>query len=99
MIAFISIQSVYFEYMALIKPHSEMIHNKLEFVNEGLLIAIQYMMIIILLAKEVGTEYQWATGFTVSGLVALIFLINISVLVYLNIRKIKVFLRLRRLKR
>ena len=85
--------------MALLKPHSEMIHNKLEFVNEGLLITIQYMMIIILLAKEVGTEFQWATGFVVSGLIALIFLINITVLVYLTIHKIKVFLRLRRLKR
>ena len=99
LIAINGLQSVYLEYMAKVRPHEENIHNRLEYINEVLLIAIQYMMLITLLAKEVNPEIRWVTGYVVAGLIALIFLINIAVLVYMNLLKIKAFLRMRRLKK
>ena len=58
------------------------------------------MMLIILLAGEVERpEVAWAAGYAVIGFIALIFLINIAALIYLNFLKIRSFLRVRKAKK
>mmetsp|Transcript_44219 Transcript_44219/g.58692 ORF Transcript_44219/g.58692 Transcript_44219/m.58692 type:complete len:196 (+) Transcript_44219:538-1125(+) len=55
-IAFNGLQSGYFWYMALVRPHTETIHNRLEHFNELCLMTMQYLMFFFIAGGTVEPE-------------------------------------------
>lgn len=95
-VAYHVIQSFYFFYMTLARPHEERIHNYLELVNELCLILIQYMMVFFVTGSDMEPELQWDVGTFIIGIVGTIFLINVLALIYLSIAKIMFCCRVRK---
>lgn len=92
-ITFNVLQSLYLVYMARVRPHEETLHNRLEYFNELGLIWIQYMMFIVLLAKYVSVEIMWSTSWAVTGFIGLVFCVNIGILIFDNVKKLKLWMR------
>ena len=54
------------------------------------------MMFVVLLSKTISLEMQWSTSWAVTGLIFLIFSINVAILIYDNILKIKLYFKKRK---
>ena len=82
--------------MTLVKPHTEVIHNALEYFNELSVLMMQYLMIFFLAGGQVEPEHQWQIGFAGMAILGLVFSVNIVALMYLTIRRIYIFCKLRK---
>ena len=55
-LAYNGLQSLYLWYMALVVPHEEPIHNRLEYFNELCLIMTQYTLVFFLVGNGISME-------------------------------------------
>jgi hypothetical protein len=93
------LQSFYFWYLTSVMPHEEMIHNRLELINELCIITIQYLMIFFITGSGVDPEKQWDIGTVTMCLVGFVFLVNFIVLVYLTVSRLLFVLRIKKAKK
>ena len=92
-IAFNVLQSSYLLYMWHAFPHEGLIHNRLEYFNELCLICMQYIMVFFIQHSIISPEIQYEVGKLSIFLLILIFVVNLSSLVYLTIYKIRLWCR------
>ena len=90
------IQTFYFWYMAIVEPHEESIHNRLEFFNELCVIVMQYLMVFFISGSQVDPRHQWEIGKAVVGIVIVVFTVNMIALIYLTVYRVIFWCRIRK---
>ena len=85
------IQSVYLAYISLTMPHTETIHNKLEYLNEICIISLQYTAVLFIYGSDMNPEVQWEIGKFIMSLVTFIFVVNFLTLIYLNVKRLQLW--------
>ena len=99
-LSFNALQSLYLWYVIYQTPHEGHIHNKLEYFNELCLVAMQYAMVFFIpLGGLTDPEFQWSVGNYSVALLGIIFAVNILTLIYITVRKIKFWLRVKRVRK
>ena len=90
---FLLVESVYFTYIVMTKPHSDNMYNELEYFNETLMMLLAYLMLPF-------AGLGWSVGsmetLPVLVVITLITIGNLQVLIRLSYRKI--ILKLRKAK-
>lgn len=83
-------------YMTNVTPHTEAIHNQLEYFNELCLIVMQYIMVFFISGSQINPELQWDIGTGVMFLVGFVFAVNVIALLYLSVNRLIYFYRIRK---
>ena len=109
-LAFLFIQTIYLAYVHNVHPHSESIFNKLEFVNEYLMVTLAYIMLNFTKLAKIQDPHNSAEYLPKSekfselmeylaiGLISLILLVNFAVMIKLSLNKLIIYCKKRRVK-
>lgn len=98
LIAFHTIQSIYFWYIYLTVPHDAHLYNRLEYLNEFCLIVMQHLLIFSVHGINADPYAQWDIGIATMGVTAFVFIVNLAALVFLSIKKLLFWLKVRKIK-
>ena len=99
-LSFNALQSLYLWYVIYQRPHEGHIHNQLEYFNELCLVAMQYAMVFFIpLGGLTDPEFQWKVGNYAVAILGIIFAVNILSLIYITVRKIKFWLRVKKVRK
>ena len=79
-------------------PHIEQLFNYLEIINEIIVVVILYCLVGFTATSVLGSNAQWVVGYFVIGLILIIFVLNMSMLVYSVATKVILHWRKRKAK-
>ena len=98
-LSFLLIQTIYLAYVHNVHPHSESIFNKLEFVNEYLMVALAYTMLNFTKLSMIqdpsnpagylpkSEKFNTLMEYGAIGLISLIVLVNLAVMIKISFNK------------
>ena len=78
----IFIQTWYILYILFSMPHIDQLFNYLEILNEIFVVVILYCLVGFTATSVLGSHAQWMVGYIAIGLIMIIFVLNMSMLVY-----------------
>jgi len=96
--AFLYTSVFYLIYVGMVMPHTEKVYNRLEIVNESLLILLAYHMFAFtpFVAEK---DISYMTGWSAIVVIAVIIVLNITMMVNLGSKKLIRKVRMERLKK